>query len=115
MGAEMIPTGDVGCVLDSYSYDPYGSNASAATTAAGKANPFRYASGILDTATGLYHHGQRYYNPTLARWTQQDSIERPGDPRQGNRYTYVGDDPGNNTDPSGTSLGTTIAGVAATD
>jgi len=35
------------------------------------------------------------------RWTQQDSIERPGDLAEGNRYAYATDDPINETDPSG--------------
>ncbi|MGZ4556564.1 MAG: RHS repeat-associated core domain-containing protein, partial [Mycobacteriaceae bacterium] len=30
--------------------------------------------GHYDTTTGLYHFGQRYYNPTTSRWTQQDSL-----------------------------------------
>jgi len=64
-------------------------------------NPYRYASGYLDTATGLYQYGQRYYQPTLGRWTQQDTLNMIGDPANGNRYTYTGDDPINNIDPSG--------------
>jgi len=76
--------------------------ASAARTATlANTNPHRYASGYLDTATGLYQFGQRYYQPTLGRWTQQDSLSHIGDLNQADRYTYTGDDPVNNIDPSG--------------
>jgi len=55
----------------------------------------------LKDPTGLYHFGQRYYDPSLGRWTQQDSLSHIGDPANGNRYTYTGDDPVINTDPGG--------------
>ncbi len=45
-------------------------------------NPYRYASGYLDTAAGLYQFGQRYYQPTLGRWTQQDTLNMIGDPER---------------------------------
>jgi hypothetical protein len=37
----------------------------------------------------------------LGRWTQQDSLNTPLDPTNGNRYAYAGDDPINGVDPSG--------------
>jgi len=40
--------------------------------------------------------GLRYYDPTLGRWTQQDDLNVIGDPANGNRYAYTGDDPINN-------------------
>ena len=96
-----------GTVQATYGYDPYG-----VTTAVGgpnsnlaNTNPYRYASGYLDTATGLYQFGQRYYQPNLGRWTQQDDLNVIGDPANGNRYTYTGDDPINNIDPSGMCSG----------
>jgi len=64
-------------------------------------NPYRYAGGYTDPKTGLVKFGLRYYQPTLGRWTQQDSIERYTNLSQGNRYAYVADDPLNNTDPTG--------------
>jgi RHS repeat-associated protein len=42
---------------------------------------------------GLYHFGERYYDPTVGRWTQQDPI--------GGGCTFAGDDPINAGDPSG--------------
>jgi uncharacterized protein RhaS with RHS repeats len=47
--------------------------------------------------------GERYYDSTLGRWTQQDPIVDVLDPKLWNRYVYVGNDPINYVDPSGLS------------
>ena len=57
-------------------------------------NPYRYNSGYTDP-TGYIHYGNRYYNPTLANWTQQDPSG------QSTGYQYAGSNPVNNSDPSG--------------
>ena len=104
-----------GGVAVTYTYDPYGNTTSTGghNTALAASNPFRYASGYLDTATGLYNYSARYYQPTLGRWTQQDTLSIIGDPANGNRYTYTGDDPTNNIDPSGQLSLTDVAGFVA--
>jgi RHS repeat-associated protein len=85
-----------------YTYDPYGSHHTASgVNGTLPVNPWRYAGGYLDTATGLYHLGARYYQPALGRFTQQDDLVSPGDPANGNRYAYAGGDPINQSDPSG--------------
>ena len=77
-----------------YTYDPYGSNATATgVNGALPANPWRFAGGYLDAATGLYHLGARYYDTSAGRWTQDDPL--------GGGYTYGASDPLNNVDPSG--------------
>lgn len=61
----------------------------------------RFDGGYLDT-NGWYHFGQRYYNPVLGRWSQPDP--QPGNitaPKNLDRYLFAGDDPINNTDPTG--------------
>lgn len=78
-------------------------------------NPYRFHGQYLDSATGLYKMGLRYYSPKYARWTQQDVIETIGDPSEGNRYTYAGDDPVNNVDSSGAfweEVGCAVGAVA---
>ncbi len=50
----------------------------------------------LDSATGLTKFGARYYDPTTARFTQQDPSGR-----EANAYAYVGGNPVNFVDPSG--------------
>jgi RHS repeat-associated protein len=86
----------------SYTYGPYGEDATAtAHSGALPDNPYRFKGEYLDAATGLYKIGARYYQPGTGRWTQQDNIEHLGDPARGNRYLYVGGDPANRTDPTG--------------
>lgn len=82
-----------GNLTNTYRYDPYGNDAGTTGTVA---NPYRYASGHLDTQTGLYKFGARYYDPTVGRWTQQDPSGQDANP-----YAYVGGNPVNFTDPSG--------------
>jgi hypothetical protein len=38
-------------------------------------------------------YGQRYYDPTQVRWTQQDPLNQFKDLVQSNRYGYVGENP----------------------
>ena len=61
-------------------------------------NPWRLAGGYLDTTTGLYKFGARYYEPGVGRWTQQDPSGMDANP-----YAYVGGDPVNSVDPGGRS------------
>ena len=106
-----------GGVAVTYTYDPYGNTTSTGgpNTTLAASNAYRYASGYLDTATGLYKYGARYYQPTLGHWTQKDTLNIIGDPANGNRYTYTytGDDPVNNIDPSGQLSLTDVAGFVA--
>ena len=61
--------------------------------------------GNTSAPAGLYHYGQRYYDPTTGRWTQQDPLNQPGDQNSANRYAYAGGDPIDATDESGTCVG----------
>ena len=55
-----------------------------------------------ELARGLYFYHARYYDPTLARFIQPDTlVPDPGDPQSLNRYSYVGNNPVRYTDPSG--------------
>ena len=55
-----------------------------------------------ELARGLYFYHARYYDPTLARFIQPDTIvPDPGDPQSLNRYSYVNNNPVRYTDPSG--------------
>lgn len=108
-----------GNLVNGYVYDPFGNLFEQNESVA---NPWQYASGYLDSTTGLYHFGARYYDPTLGRWTQEDPL--PGQlssPDSLNPYLYVGDSPVNATDPSGKDCQAAIfnaffavVGVAAT-
>jgi RHS repeat-associated protein len=69
----------------------------------------------LDTETGMYHMGARYYDPTIARFTQQDpQAGQLSSPLSLNRYLYVGDNPVNGRDCSGRSCSSGLYAWAAT-
>jgi RHS repeat-associated protein len=106
---------DAGSQAFAYKFDPYGvpiltANSGGLGTAQ---NPFLFAGGIQDRATGWVHFGARWYNPTTGRWTQQDTLDNPLDPANANRYAYAGNDPVNNVDPSGRDAITAAAGDLA--
>lgn len=83
---------DQGQEVNQYNYDPYGQSRSKLETVA---NPFQYRGGQLDSTTGLYKLGIRYYDPTLGRFTQVDPTG--ADPH----YIYASNDPINGSDPTG--------------
>jgi RHS repeat-associated protein len=64
-------------------------------------NIVRYAGGAIDQSTGLTKYGQRYYNPALGAFTQQDANQILANPSNGNLYAYAGDNPANGVDPTG--------------
>jgi RHS repeat-associated protein len=73
-----------------------------------------------NVSTGLYHFGERYYDPTTGRWTQQDREDHLGSATQGNRFLFADSDPINLNDPTGfstesrlVSAGGYVAGGAA--
>jgi RHS repeat-associated protein len=92
-GSTAAVTDAGGSVKDAYTYDPYGNK----TQETGSVpNPWRFDDGYLDSQTGLYKLGQRYYDPGYARWTQLDPSGR------NTGYAFAADDPVNVADPTGT-------------
>jgi RHS repeat-associated protein len=92
-----------------FRYGPYGENTKSEGTQT-IPYPFGFKSGYRmpggnkgegNVANGLYHYGQRYYDPTTGRWTQQDPEDRFGSTTQGDRFLFAGSDPINLRDPSG--------------
>ena len=92
---------------DRYHYDPFGNMTLDTGTVP---NPWGFAGGYLDT-TGLYHFGDRYYDPSVGRWTQQDPVAGSiTNPSTLNLYAYVSGDPVNQKDAGGTCNGWGILG-----
>ena len=95
------------------SYDPYG--VPTITTGAGSdtvnQNPYTFAGGLQDRVTGWVHYGARYYDPKTGSFTQQDTLDAPLDSLNANRYAYAGNDPVNNTDPTGLTVRGCVAAV----
>jgi RHS repeat-associated protein len=81
--------------------DPFGGNPGGNAWNVPVANPWRFSGSYYDSQTSLYKLGQRYYDASLARWTQVDALSDPLDTHGWNRFVYAGDDPVNFTDTSG--------------
>ena len=92
LGSIVGLTDGSGNVVNTYAYQPYGKLAGSTGSVA---NPWLFAGGYLDSQTGLYKNGMRYYDPSVGRWTQEDP--KPS----GNLYAYVADNPPNRVDRTG--------------
>jgi RHS repeat-associated protein len=64
--------------------------------------PFSFAGGLNEFATGLTRLGFRDYDALIGRWTTRDPAGFASD--QSNLYSYVGSDPVNHTDPTGLGI-----------
>jgi len=61
---------------------------------------FGYAGRPWDAETGLYDNRARWYDPAVGRLLSEDRYGFAGG-QDLNLYRYVGNNPWNNTDPSG--------------
>ncbi len=84
-----------GNLVSTYEYDSFGNLTSSTGSIS---NPFLYTGREFDAETGLYFYRARYYNPSIGRFISEDPIGFAGGI---NMYAYVGNNPGNYTDPEG--------------
>ena len=92
-------TGANGIVTKNYDYDAFGNEKA---PDANDTNVFRYCGEYFDKETGTIYLRARYYDPTIGRFISEDSVwGKDNDPLSLNLYTYCGNDPIDNIDPSG--------------
>lgn len=88
-----------GQVAAEYYYDAFGVILEETATVN---NPFRYAGYEYDKESGLYYLKSRHYDPTNARFLQEDTYRGEiNDPLSLNLYTYCQNKPIRYTDPDG--------------
>ena len=110
LGSINLVTDQTGAQVELAEYAPFGSfsrkEASPLALSQSKGNSSPYYTGKrLDSSTGLYYYGARYYDPELGRFIQPDTIvQAPSDPQTLNRYTYARNNPLIYTDPTGHSF-----------
>jgi len=94
LGSTMALVDSTGTVQNRYAYGLWGKTIASGTTGAVPTD-FQYAGAMLDSSTGLYKMGERYYDPSVGRFAQLGSL--------GDGYAYTGDNPVNFDDISGLS------------
>jgi len=100
LGSVVAVAAKNGTIAARYSYDPYGTAATADESGLDvQPNVIRYTGGTFDQTTGLTKLGQRYYNPTVGAFTQQDTTTLLTSPQNGNLYAYAADNPANLSTP----------------
>ncbi|MFC1755125.1 RHS repeat domain-containing protein, partial [Thermoproteota archaeon] len=100
LGSSNIITDETGAQVALYEYAPYGTLASM-SSGEEKTN-YKFTGKEMDSSTGLYFYGGRYYDPEIARFITPDTIvPSASDPQTLNRYAYCRNNPLKYVDPSG--------------
>jgi RHS repeat-associated protein len=109
LGSVTALSNSSGTIQTAYGYNAWGertvgSDWGGAGSPLNNLNAVGYTGQFFDNETGLQPlgNGERYYNPALGRFTQQDSFSGVlGEAASLNRYSYVYNNPNKYTDPSG--------------
>ena len=97
-----------GSIVTTYTYSAFGEVLAVTGTLAstiGARNPFRYRSYYYDTETGWYYLNSRYYDPTVGRFINADSVDvltaTPNSLTDKNLYAYCDNNPVKRKDNGG--------------
>jgi len=97
LGSTALVTSNTGEVVSKQVYYPYGTTRA---EAGNQPTERTYTSQVSDVnETGLYYYNARYYNPTIAKFTQADAAIDGT-----NKYAYVANNPIKYIDPTGNSI-----------
>jgi RHS repeat-associated protein len=93
-------TDEIGNKVRSTEYDPFGNVTG--TQGALTGNRYQFQTQQNDSESGMYYLRARYYDPTTGRFISRDPIKGTlTNPITQNPYAYAGNNPINNSDPSG--------------
>ena len=102
LGSTTKLTDKTGKVIQTYSYGPYGELLSGDKSYTDYL--YNGIAGVITEDNGLYYMRQRYYNPEIKRFINQDIITGSiTNPKSLNRYAYVQGNPVSYVDPFGLS------------
>jgi RHS repeat-associated protein len=98
-GSIVASANGAGGMLGLYKYGPFGEPRDANDVESWTGPRFRYTGQLSLPEAKLYHYKARAYDPVIGRFLQTDPIGTSDDQ---NLYGYVGGDPLNAADPTGT-------------
>jgi RHS repeat-associated protein len=99
LGSASLATNAAGSKVADQRYLPYGATRVVTGT---MPTDYQFTSQRLDSGTGLYYYGARYYDAALGRFVSADSIvPSAGKPQALNRYSYALNNPARYRDPTG--------------
>lgn len=93
LGSVVAVSNATGAISEKHGYGPFGESDASAGSA------FRYTGQRLDAETGLGFYKARMYSANIGRFLQPDPVGYADGP---NAYAYVGNNPVNYVDPTGT-------------
>ncbi len=99
LGSIRLMTNAAGAEVKDYDYRPFGEVLSSSGS---MSNERGFTGQIADAETGLMYFNARYYDANLGRFISADTqVQAEDDPQDLNAYSYCGNNPVNNIDPTG--------------